>query len=749
MLGNVLAAGLIASRRRRKEPDPPLSVYDLVRAGAAAGPQAKGALDLGMHLDERATAEVDIWQKLAPRVDPAEWRPQLADDIERKFFKLKWGNNYGMLANPRDLIHYQLEPAEFETAGLMDGTRTIADIVVERLQDSGDLDVEAVAYLARALHDGGFLEPRPTDVYKAVRARLEPPSQARFRKFLKTLMLEWRGADGFVRSWYEGGFRFFFLPPGALLATIVSIAGMVAFIVVQSSGRYHLEARSAPIDTLIIILLGLPLTFAHEISHASAIVHNGRRVKSAGIMLYFGSPAFFVDASDGLMSDRFQRVLQAFAGPFAEMALAGVASIVLLLLPSGSFANLMYKFAVLNYLVIFLNLIPLLELDGYFVLADLIQVPDLRPRSLEFMQHDLWHKLRSRERFKPQEVGLGLYGIAGIAFTIFSVYTALFFWREIFGGLVSALWHGGLWEHILLLLLLIVFLGPVIRGLITALRALWRRLVAVERKISFKLETSWRVEAAELIDALPAFEDLPEDLLSDLAGRVRLRTFHPGQPVFRQGDRASAFYVVRKGTLTVEEEDPESGNTRVLHTLKRGESFGELGLLQSAPRTATVRAVDTVEIFEVDKGTFDRLLADEINAPTFLPTLQALAELREHPAFAHLTVDELSQVLVHGSWTTAPPGAELIRQGEPGDAFYAVGSGQADVVRDGQVLKTAGRGDYFGEIALLQDVPRTASVIARTPLRVFRLDREGFDQLISGAFRGGTLKLTADRTWQH
>ena len=85
--------------------------------------------------------------------------------------------------------------------------------------------------------------------------------------------------------------------------------------------------------------------------------------------------------------------------------------------------------------MIFLNLIPLLELDGYWIFSDLIQMPELRRRSLAFIQGDLWHKLRHRERFSLQEIGIGLYGTLGIAFTILSFYTAYFFWQEIFGGL--------------------------------------------------------------------------------------------------------------------------------------------------------------------------------------------------------------------------------------------------------------------------------------------------------------------------
>jgi CRP-like cAMP-binding protein len=221
------------------------------------------------------------------------------------------------------------------------------------------------------------------------------------------------------------------------------------------------------------------------------------------------------------------------------------------------------------------------------------------------------------------------------------------------------------------------------------------------------------------------------------------------QPVFRQGDRPSAFYVVRRGRVAIEEEDAESGDTQVLRVLERGESFGEMGLLGSAPRSATARAVDEAELFEVDKGTFDRLLADPIRAPDFAPTLATLAELRSLPLFAGLGSADLAELMDHGRWITAAPGEELIRQGEAADAFFAIRSGQVDIVQDDRRLRTLGPGAHVGEIALLRSSPRTATVVARTPVRAFRIDREGFERVIADAFRRGSLKEATDRTWQH
>ena len=74
----------------------------------------------------------DVWETITHLVDPTELRPKLADDIEIRVFEQRWGEGYVMIANPRDLLHFRLAASDVGLLQLMDGTRTVKEIVVER-----------------------------------------------------------------------------------------------------------------------------------------------------------------------------------------------------------------------------------------------------------------------------------------------------------------------------------------------------------------------------------------------------------------------------------------------------------------------------------------------------------------------------------------------------------------------------------------------------------------------------------------
>jgi CRP-like cAMP-binding protein/Zn-dependent protease len=701
----------------------------------------------------KPAARADIWRALAGSLDPAKFRPRLAPDIEIRRFEARTGD-YVMYCNPRDLIHFKFDPADAELIALMDGTRSVEEIVLDRLEKSGEIELSGVADLVLTLYEGNFLDRDYVDIEKALENALNPASTARrkLRTFGRTLTIQFGSPQRLVKALHDRGLKVFFYPAVNVGIAVTSVIGFIAFLIIVHRKTFTIGGSSGlAAEGLILLGLNYFLTFAHELGHAMVIVRHGRRVKSAGFQIYFGSPAWFVDSSDALMMRPKQRIASSFAGPYADMFLAGVASLVLIAWPHVVVGHVLYKFIALNYFLIFLNLIPLLELDGYFILSDALLMPDLRPRSLSFIRNDVFRKLRAREHFHSNEIGLLLYGVFGVLFSFLALYTGGLYWKELFGGFVSAMWHGGIATRLVLLLLALFVGGPLIRGVINLIRFVGRKTRAAYRALLFRYETSWRVEAAELIDALPIFDDVPEDALNELAGRVKLRALTRGQVVVRQGDRAVAFYVVRKGRLEVYETDPETLKETILRVLGRGEAFGELAVVQATVRTASVRAVEETEIFEIDRSTFQRLLADMVEVPEFAPTVQQIGELGELRAFRHLEPDELGELLEYGEWVQYAPGDTIVKEGDAADGFYAIGSGQVDVLKGRKLLQTLGPGAHFGELALLRRVKRTATCRARTAVRAYRLTRAGFDRLMKESFKKGTLNpaVAADRTRQH
>ena len=682
------------------------------------------------------SAVVDVWEALAADIEGRTWRPELAPWVEIKRFEARGGLVYAMVANRRDLVYYRIDASEIDLLPLLDGTRTLAEIVVAQLELSGELDTAGIVDLVRTLHSGGFFTDPYVDVDAALTRAVAPNGlQARLVRFARTLTIHWSGAERLTQWCYRHGLRHLFRPAGIAISSLVAVTGLAAFVSVATAQGLGYDAHSLGAWVALLFALNLALIFIHELGHATVLVHHQRRVRSAGFRIYFGTPAFFVDSSDALMLDRKARIAQSFGGPYFELVASGVAAIALWIWPHSLLAPTLYSFVFINYYVVLINLTPMLELDGYFILSDAIRVPDLRPRSLEFLRHDLWAKLRYRERFSAAEVGLLLFGTVGVAFTVFVLVSAFWFWERTFGGLLESLWNAGPAGVVGLALLLAFLAAPIIRGALALGRAIAHRVGSWLQRARFRSQRRWRMQAAELLDDLRLFDDLPVDVLNDIAGRVERIRVGSGEAVVRQGDVADAFYVIRDGTLDVVDEDAD-GTEQVLQTLGAGQSFGELALVTGAPRNATVRARSRAELFAIDKGTFDRLLTDRVALPEFAPTLYELAALRALPPFANLPSSELLRLREHGNWLNVSPGTAVIEQGDVGDAFYAVADGQFAVLVDGRQVGTCEPGDHFGELALLSDARRAATVRSITPARVYRLERTGFEKLLAHAFLG-------------
>jgi len=120
-----------------------------------------------------------------------------------------------------------------------------------------------------------------------------------------------------------------------------------------------------------------------------------------------------------------------------------------------------------------------------------------------------------------------------------------------------------------------------------------------------------------------------------------------------------------------------------------------------------------------------------IDASVAVPE-ERLALLRSMPIFAPLPAPSLERVASRLIPTEVPSSTEIVRQGDQGDRFYVIESGEVTVSKNGRQVATLVHGDFFGEIALLREIPRTATVTARMDTQLYALQRDDFLEAVTG-----------------
>ncbi len=237
---------------------------------------------------------------------------------------------------------------------------------------------------------------------------------------------------------------------------------------------------------------------------------------------------------------------------------------------------------------------------------------------------------------------------------------------------------------------------------------------------------------------------------------VERRVFNPGDTIIRQGDEADAFYILASGAVDV---FLESSHRRAQHIdhLSAGAFFGEIGLLHKVRRTATVRVSgdDPVEVFVVDKETFTRFVADLdlTDAEIAVLVRQRMINMSLARALPTLERDDIGRLSASAEVQRYAPGEVIVRQGEEAEHFYILVRGHVEVTNRHPTghdipIDELGPGEYFGEIGLVQNRPRTATVRAGADeVEVVVLDREAFTRLMheSVATESAVARVMAQR----
>ena len=142
------------------------------------------------------------------------------------------------------------------------------------------------------------------------------------------------------------------------------------------------------------------------------------------------------------LAGRKERVTVSLAGPYADLVTGGLAAIVAFFVPNAVLSAALWQFALVSYIGVLANLNPLMEFDGYYILSDLLDRPNLRPRALAWLGHDLLPVLRTPGGLKGHRLEL-LYGLGSVLYIAFSAVLTVILYRLIVQGWLEGVLPGG------------------------------------------------------------------------------------------------------------------------------------------------------------------------------------------------------------------------------------------------------------------------------------------------------------------
>jgi putative peptide zinc metalloprotease protein len=255
---------------------------------------------------------------------------------------------------------------------LLDGSRSVVDLVLEAERLLGDSGGASAARLLAELGDRGLLE--------GVEGR--PSEQAR-TGLLRPREWAWNGAGEAFERLYRAGGRWLIAPWAVATAAVLIVAGLGLFpyLVLARYGTPFVVVRHVGLGGAVFLVGRLAIGAIHETAHAMALASFGRRVGRAGIKLVLVFPYLFVDTSDVWFERRRRRIAVTAAGPASDLALAGAFSLGSLALPPSATRDVLFQLALGAYIGGLFNLNPFLERDGYHMLVDLLGEPKLRQRA--------------------------------------------------------------------------------------------------------------------------------------------------------------------------------------------------------------------------------------------------------------------------------------------------------------------------------------------------------------------------------
>jgi len=377
----------------------------------------------------------------------ADLHPRLLSGVQvyRQHFR---GQMWYVLENPSNNQYSRISDEAYRFIGMLDGRRTVSEcwrICNEQLADRAPTQGEVIQLLGQ-LHSVNLLY-----------ADLPPDSESLFNRYRKRVGREVRGQlmnmlfikiplidpDHFLDLWV-GVFGRLFSWFGLILWSILLAIGLYS-VADNIRELFHQSSDILAPDNLILLYLCFVfIKIFHEFSHAFACKKFGQlnqsrgQVHTMGIMFLVFFPLPYVDASSAwAFRNRWHRAVVGMAGVMAELSMAAIAAIIWSNTSTGTLHIIAYNIIfVASVSTLLFNGNPLLRFDAYYVLSDLLEIPNLGHRSRNYIYYLVkrycWGLKRTQNPAYTFGEGLWFvfYGLASMGFRVFICVRILLFLND-------------------------------------------------------------------------------------------------------------------------------------------------------------------------------------------------------------------------------------------------------------------------------------------------------------------------------
>ena len=346
------------------------------------------------------------------------------------------------LINHNSSVYKKLNKRSVHMWKLMDGQHSLYDILVDYLNTFHSPGADRLIDLVDELAEKGFLqnvEPQPQPSTSAESESTENETDEKAPTGINHKRFLIQGIDEWLTKIYTAFAWRLFTRTGKFLLAAIALSGFVAFLFVMFQNDYSLfRVRDSFIGGFVVIGLShLFSIFIHKLGHALVVKSYHRHVRQAGFMMDHGFPTFFVDSSDIWLEPKGPRIHASMAGPYANFLVGSIASLVIIASPNTLIDSILFILAAWSNIVAFFHLNPMLNLDGYFTLMDVMEIPQLRKRSIEFMRKDLWKKLWKRESFSKEEINYALFSILSFLWILIAARVIFIYIRPLWRKLMT------------------------------------------------------------------------------------------------------------------------------------------------------------------------------------------------------------------------------------------------------------------------------------------------------------------------